>query len=298
MELNRSASVKDADACTHPAVGPRAAPWCKILALAVAMQRGVRGRRCAAVMWLDSDAYVVDPTVSRPLLDCPGRAPRASTHRPPATAPRAHAPSPPQMSIEAYLTRARRLGDEAVAPGSGPWELLLSSNTPFQPDSVCTAVLWLHNTAGACGLLRRWWDAPWPEYSHRHPYEQRPLSAHPAPPRAHPAVHGASTHPRATRARRSTASHAPLATASACCRPRPSSALRAPVEPEGSGDRAPRAGSARAPAGGRGRIPSSTTCLAAPAPSARCAPCSRRSAERACGRAPCGWRARPLWQRS
>ena len=43
-------------------------------------------------------------------------------------------------------------------------------------DRVCTAVFCLRNTAATCGLLRRWWDAPWLDLSHSHPFEQRPMN--------------------------------------------------------------------------------------------------------------------------
>ena len=80
-----SSPSKLATACSHAVHGPRAAPWCKIPVVAHAALHGVLGRRCSSIMYLDSDAYVSDPS----------------------------------LSIDAYLGRARRLGDEAVAPGSG-----------------------------------------------------------------------------------------------------------------------------------------------------------------------------------
>jgi len=80
-----SSPFKLASACSHVAHGPRATPWCKIPVVAHAALHGVLGRRCSSIMYLDSDAYVSNPS----------------------------------LSIEAYLGRARRLGDEAVAPGSG-----------------------------------------------------------------------------------------------------------------------------------------------------------------------------------
>lgn len=136
-------SPKLASACTHGMHGPRASPWCKIPVMAYVALHGVLGRRCSRLMYLDSDAYIANLS----------------------------------MSVDGFLARSRRMGDEAVAANGGrPWHLLFSSNAPFQPDGLCTAVFWMRNSGEACGLLRRWWDSPWPNLSHAHPFEQRPMS--------------------------------------------------------------------------------------------------------------------------
>eukprot|EP00965_Chrysotila_dentata_P053749 1783079-Pleurochrysis_carterae.AAC.2 len=107
--------MKLATACVHEKHGGRAAPWCKIPVVAHVLQNGIHARRCASVMYLDSDAYFDDATVS----------------------------------IDEYFARARRLGDDAVNELGANWHLLFSSNAPFQPDGLCTAVFWVRNTQQA-----------------------------------------------------------------------------------------------------------------------------------------------------
>lgn len=57
---------------------------------------------------------------------------------------------------DAYLERARELGDEALVRGRGdegaelPWHLLLASNAPYQPEGACTAIFWAQLISHTC----------------------------------------------------------------------------------------------------------------------------------------------------
>ena len=50
------------------------------------------------------------------------------------------------------------------------------SNAPYVTDGLCTGVFWLRNTPQACGILRNWWDADWPNLNFAHPFEQDAMS--------------------------------------------------------------------------------------------------------------------------
>lgn len=112
--------------CVHPAHGVRAAAWCKLAVVLRLLLLGVRGRPCAHVMYLDSDAFFLNVS----------------------------------MNIDEYLSRARDVGDEAVQDDR--WQLMLASDAPHHPAGPCTGVFWVKNTPDGCGLVRSWWDWPVP----------------------------------------------------------------------------------------------------------------------------------------
>jgi hypothetical protein len=203
-----AASPKLASACAHSLHGPRASPWCKIPVMAYVARHGVHGRRCSRLMYLDSDAYIAILSMSVDHFLARGRRmrdegvaanPEAHVHiaqdRPQAplslsSAPASFAPRTigdgrpwhenvsanpgPNTSLDPFTTVVRTPSPPSTS--GRPWHLLFSSNAPFQPDGLCTAVFWVRNSDEACGLLRRWWDSPYPNWSHTHPFEQRPMS--------------------------------------------------------------------------------------------------------------------------
>jgi len=115
-------------ACVHPQHGARAASWCKLAVTLRLLLLGVRGRPCAHVMYIDSDAFILNAS----------------------------------MSIDEYLERARSVGDEAVQDAR--WELLLSSDFPYRGAGPCAGVFWVKNSPDGCSIMRAWWD--WPSSPH------------------------------------------------------------------------------------------------------------------------------------
>ena len=115
----------------------RSSTWCKIPAVAHVLLHGTREKRaCGNVLYVDSDAHVSNLT----------------------------------MSIDDYLERARRRGDEAVQ--THDWEMLFSSNYWFEPDSINSGVWFVRSGPEACGLLRFWWSHTFfPHFDIRLPYE-------------------------------------------------------------------------------------------------------------------------------
>jgi len=78
------------------------------------------------------------------------------------------------LSLDAYLARARGLGDEALFDDQ--WQLLFSSNAPHKPSwGPCTGLFWVRNTATACGVVRNWWNSDWPD-SGSQTWEQGPIA--------------------------------------------------------------------------------------------------------------------------
>lgn len=132
--------------CPHPRLGRRAAAWCKVPVVADVILNGLDGRRCESVLYVDSDAMISNPS----------------------------------LSIDEWLARARRRGDDALR-ADGEWLLLLSSDYWFSPDEPNTGV-WLGRageSAGrrVCGILRRWWDARFPTNNMNRPWEQAAMRA-------------------------------------------------------------------------------------------------------------------------
>jgi hypothetical protein len=129
------------EGCFHALRGSRGASWCKIPAIARTLLVGIRDRKCSNIMFLGSDAFVLNTS----------------------------------MGIDEYLERAKRIGDEGLVDDE--WEMLVSSNAPFRPwDGMCLDVFWLRATPGACGILRNWWDADFPSKFRAHAFEQEALS--------------------------------------------------------------------------------------------------------------------------
>lgn len=136
--------------CPHTSWGSRAASWCKVPAVAMALLDGVEGRPCGGILLLDSDAHVDNIS----------------------------------LSIDAYLARAKFRGDDALtderedtSDGTlAQWLLLFASDFWFAPSQPNCGV-WLArggaDSAQSCGLLRRWWDSHWPSFAHG--AEQTPL---------------------------------------------------------------------------------------------------------------------------
>ena len=112
----------------------RAPTWCKVPLLAHVMLHGTpEGRRCASLLYLDTDAHVANFS----------------------------------LGIDEYLARARHRGDEALTYDN-QWRLLFSSNYWFEPDAMNAGVLFVRNHPEACGLLRFWWgETDFPSYDMR-----------------------------------------------------------------------------------------------------------------------------------
>ena len=91
--------------CHHTTMGRRRPAWCKVPAVARVLLLGIDGRPCESIMYLDSDAVVTNPS----------------------------------LSIDDYLARARRRGDEALFDDN--WLLLFSSDYWFNSDQVRAAIL-------------------------------------------------------------------------------------------------------------------------------------------------------------
>lgn len=133
-------------ACHHQTEGGRAASWCKILAIAHAMTRGIQGRSCAHLLFLDSDAFIADVSLKLP----------------------------------EYVRR--KLGERndelirATRPAAGKyWDLLLANDypnaLPLDGDG-CAGVVFARSSARACSLLRGWWNAHYPSTNLAEPVEQ------------------------------------------------------------------------------------------------------------------------------
>lgn len=106
----------------------RSSGWCKVPAVAHVLLHGVPSRRkgearrrCANLLYLDSDASISNVSIS----------------------------------IDDYLERARKRGDEALQDDR--WKLLFASNYWFEPDSINSGVFFVRGDAATCGLLRFWW---------------------------------------------------------------------------------------------------------------------------------------------
>lgn len=100
---------------------------CKIAVVTDLMLHGINGYHCDKVLWLDTDAYVMNIS----------------------------------MSLDTYLETKRQAGDESLQAGLEPWQLLFSVNSPWQADGLCTGIFWVRSSEDACGILRNWWDAKW-----------------------------------------------------------------------------------------------------------------------------------------
>ena len=76
--------------CVHPKLGVRHSAWCKILVIAHVLIEGIAGSSCSNILYIDTDAYVTNFT----------------------------------LSIDGFLERARERGDESIPDyKDGPWEL-------------------------------------------------------------------------------------------------------------------------------------------------------------------------------
>ena len=134
--------------CQHAVYGPRHTAWCKLPVIASVLIDGLHGRKCNGVLFLDSDAYVANHS----------------------------------LSIDEYFARARARGDEALADSAGePWELLFASDFWFHPEELNTGAFFARGgprfASRACGLLRRWWDAYFPAANLQKPWEQAAIQA-------------------------------------------------------------------------------------------------------------------------
>ena len=125
--LAKPPPVVGAFGCVHPRRGPLSPHWCKIAAVAHSLLHGIDGRRCEQLLYLDTDVELVDPTIS----------------------------------VRDYLRLLHVRGDEGLIDDA--WELLFTSNAPHVPSGLCTGIFWVRNSIMACGILRNWWDANWPD---------------------------------------------------------------------------------------------------------------------------------------
>ena len=130
------------EGCKHATRGVRSPTWCKVPALALVLLHGVppAGRPCKQLLYLDTDAHISNFT----------------------------------LNIDEYLARARDRGDDALQEGT--WSLLFSSNYWWNPAELCAGVFFARNSASACGILRRWWDANFPLMNRRPMHEQGVLN--------------------------------------------------------------------------------------------------------------------------
>jgi hypothetical protein len=115
--------------CVHDRRGALSPMWCKIPAIAHAMIRGIGGRRCNRLLYLDSDVAILNSS----------------------------------MSLDEYMEFGKRAGDEALQEGLADWQLLFTSNAPHRDAGLCTGLFFVRNDDLACGILRNWWDADWPD---------------------------------------------------------------------------------------------------------------------------------------
>lgn len=134
--------------CVHPKLGVRHSAWCKILVIAHVLIEGIAGSSCSNILYIDTDAYVTNFT----------------------------------LSIDGFLERARERGDESIPDyKDGPWELLFASDFWFHPEELNTGVFFVrggkHLAKRSCGLLRRWWDANFKSKNLAKPWEQVPIQA-------------------------------------------------------------------------------------------------------------------------
>ena len=113
--------------CIHPRRGALSPYWCKIPAVAHAMLHGVEHRPCERLVYLDTDVRIINRS----------------------------------LSLDAYFDRARRLRDEALQDDM--WHLLFTSNAPHVHSGLCTGLFFVRNGPTACGILRNWFDADWPD---------------------------------------------------------------------------------------------------------------------------------------
>ena len=113
--------------CLHVRRGALSPYWCKIPAVAHVLRHGIDGHRCEKAVFLDSDVILLNNSIG----------------------------------LDDYLSRARFLGDEALADDR--WQLLFTSNAPHVPAGLCTGIFFIRNTVDSCGILRNWWDADWPD---------------------------------------------------------------------------------------------------------------------------------------
>ena len=111
--------------CSHATRGRLSPYWCKIAAMAHVLLHGINGRACDNLVFLDSDVHLVNSS----------------------------------MSLDAYLDRARAIGDEALSDDA--WQMLFTSNAPHVPSGLCTGIFFVRRTADACGILRNWWNVDW-----------------------------------------------------------------------------------------------------------------------------------------
>ena len=126
--------------CSHSVRGYLSPYWCKIPAVAHVLQKGINGRRCNRVVFLDSDVHIVNYS----------------------------------MSLDEYLESRRSLGDEALIDDD--WSLLFTSNAPHVNAGLCTGIFFARSKSDSCGILRNWWDADWPDKS-RWSWEQGAMAA-------------------------------------------------------------------------------------------------------------------------
>jgi hypothetical protein len=118
------------EGCSH-----RHPAWCKLLALERTMSRGIAGRRCASLLYVDSDCYLGN------------------------------------RSIESTLEHASAADrDDGGKPA---WQVLILDGRPLY-QTVITALIFVRNTQRACGVLRTYWESHplLSPYHWLHPWEQ------------------------------------------------------------------------------------------------------------------------------
>ena len=107
--------------CVHPKLGVRHSAWCKILVIAHVLIEGIAGSSCSNILYIDTDAYVTNFT----------------------------------LSIDGFLERARERGDESIPDyKDGPWELLFASDFWFHPEELNTGVFRTRRQAPGEAFLR------------------------------------------------------------------------------------------------------------------------------------------------